>query len=210
MQVFAAAMAATILAAGGVRLIMGPFLWRHMPFELWATKYLLQALVVAVPPAVLFGAADGFDLYRLAAGSREWRPIGCVQWVVAGLVTLCMPPIALAVLCFFLQYQHRERVLVQGARNAWEGVIFYALGLLVISLLDRDSCRDLWMLAAVAAVVSLFISDAIVINALATWRRQGRLAPPTSHVFQYSLGALLLFVLGLGSWMTALVLMFGG
>lgn len=167
--------------------------------------HVLKVLLVVVPPAMLFGAADGFDLYRLAMGSREWRPIGCLIW----LLCCVFPPVGVLVLLFFVQYKHRENVIVQGAFPTWEGTVLYSFVMLAVglALVDPGHPKDLPG-AVFIGILAMFVADSVLVNCIARWRSQGLLAPPTSHVFQYSLGTLLIFVLSLGSWMTTLVLVF--
>lgn len=196
-KVFAAGMAAVLLlvALHGLLSRLGA----GAPLRP-AIVTLLQGLVIAVPPAVLLGVVAGFELYRLAVGSREWRPVNFVVWAFVFLL-LCL----LALPCY-LQYRQREKLIVEGEQDTGLTPILYALflGYVVVAVARQSQVEAL----ICGAFLAPFICDWLLVRCLARWRNAGRLAEPASHVFQYSLGTLLLLVLGLGAWMTALVVMF--
>ena len=82
--------------------------------------------------------------------------------------------------------------------------------LLLLAFIFGGMNRDDWAAGlAAGGLLAIFWSDSVLVNLVARWRENGQLAAPVSHNFQYSLGALLIFVLGLGAWGTALVKILG-
>jgi len=169
-------------------------------------KQLLAACVIGIPPTVFFGALVGFELYRLAAGSIRWRDTGCLTWIV------CLLFLTYVTLPLYLAYRHRRRRIEEGRGGTWWLPLCHFLLLLYLACALSAGGRRADSIAAMVCggFLSLFLSDSVVVNIIAQWRNEGRLAAPVSHKFQYSLGTLLIFVLGLGAWLTALVKMCGG
>ena len=165
----------------------------HEPIE--SPVFILQTLVVVLPPAALLGAAVGFEVYRLAAGSRQPREIGCVIWL---LFVLVMSYFAFVL---FLMFSRRKKLIVEGKPVSW----YLPLGLTILNVL---LCFVPGLIILIV-MLSLLISDCIVVNMVALWLQRGRLAAPQSHNIQFSLGTLMIFMLGLGAWLTALVRIFG-
>ncbi|MCY3019944.1 MAG: hypothetical protein NTW87_13060 [Planctomycetota bacterium] len=206
-KVFASGMAAALLLAA----VVHAFYWhsRGGAGRFWNLSEigtdLWYGLIIGVPPAVLVGAVAGFELYRVAVGSREWRPVGCLVWVLLVVPLGYMAPL------LYLQYRRREKLILERAPIRWwlpavYGVILLLIDLTACEFSMRDERRIL--LICGGGFLSLFLSDSVLVNVIARWRNEGRLAPPVSHTFQYSLGTLLIFVLGMGAWMTALAKLF--
>ncbi|MGD0094039.1 MAG: hypothetical protein ABSE73_29365 [Planctomycetota bacterium] len=206
MQVFAGGMAGSLLVASAARLVMSLVdihVAGYAPVDI--IKQLLVAWVIAVPPAVLAGAACGFETYRLAAGSLPWRKTGWLVWV------LCFCILCYFGLPLFLGYRHRQKLIAESKPVTWGLPLFYGLVLLVLACIfggmpRNDSLAGLFW----GGLLAFFWSDSVLVSLIAGWRNSGRLATPVSHKFQYSLGAMLIFVLGLGAWVTALMKIFGG
>lgn len=210
-KVFGGTMLASLAVGAAARVLFRVALGRF-PDPLAAGLF-GTALVIAVPPAAMFGAISGFELYRVAAGSREWRPIGCMVWILLFLLTA---PIAFLIApMLYLLYWRREQLLIEGANITWKLPAFY-----VALMLGMDAMRlsqyvnvdplgkDLVFLSFTNGLMALCIADGIVVNVIARWRNEGRLAAPVSHTFQFTLGTMLIFVLSLGGWMTAMVAIF--
>jgi len=163
---------------------------------------------LVVPPAALFGAITGFELYRIAAGSVDWRPAPWWAWVL-GVVLLQW-----LVFPLFLQERHRKTVIAEARGPSWQLPIFYFIIHVFISLAQitvgwTNLSRQFIWIQMVTVFITLLIADCVLVNHIAVLRDQGRLAPPQTHVFQFTLGTMLAMVLCAGSWVTGLVLIFG-
>jgi hypothetical protein len=110
----------------------------------------------------------------------------------------------------FLGYHQREQALVMKRTPRWGFAVFFYIVAFCLAILLPIAGDGDGALAGMfyGGLVALFLADSVVVNMIARWRNEGRLAPPESHKFQYSLGTLVLFVWGFGAWMTAVVLMF--
>lgn len=164
----------------------------------------LQALFVALPLAVLFGAVVGFEAYRLATGLREFLEIKWWTWLLSFFIlTVCLP-------LFYFQYRRRRKILHESAAVGWLAPCVYALLVLGAdyqgAVFEAEGKRMAFRI--LGALLSLLVADSLVVNVIAGWRNQRRLALPTAHRFQFSLGSLMLAVLGLGAWVSGLVLVF--
>ena len=171
MQVFAAGMAGALLVVWTAPLAMLAVGKHHEGADtpVGIIRRLFAVSVIAVPPAVAFGALAGFETYRLAVGSVPWRRTG-------SLITWWLP-------------------------------LFWGLVLLLFA--GVNTCVEPEFGLCFGPILALLLSNSILVNVIVRWRDRGQLAAPVSHKFQYSLGTLLIFVLGLGAWLTALVKIFG-
>ncbi|MBI3831599.1 MAG: hypothetical protein HY291_18915 [Planctomycetes bacterium] len=167
---------------------------------------LAVAAWVVTPPVALLGIFLGFDTYRLALYLRLAPK---TQWYVWIFAFFCLPYITLPLV---VQSYRRRRILTDNAGIGWIAPLLYALLFLFFCYVTlRIPSRDQKTFAYIfGGFITLFFADCLLVNRIAAVRNDDRLLPPPMHKFQYSLGAMLAAVLGLGTYVSGLVLIFRG
>ena len=214
MKVFAASVAAAALLTAAPALL-------HMGsgYTIRWTSILIQTfsvIFVAAPPAALFGSAVGFELYRLAAGSRQPRETGCVTWTVGCLMaSVCF--LGPLVMLFYLQSAARKNYILQSKSGAWAYPVFYIVIMMCISLWTISAVNhrragyneDLGLVFGLNCFLALFLADSIMVMIIGRLTDKCLLAEPQTHRFQFSLGTMMLVSLGLGAYISGLINIFG-
>lgn len=158
-------------------------------------------LYIATPPILLIGAYIGFDLYRLAAGSRQPNE---TKWYVWALAFCCM---GYFLLCLWLQYRRRDQMILQRKPPSLIGPLIYGVILFGITLVGLESkSREGFLQFLQTTPFTLCLADCLIVNRVASWHQQGRLAPPDTHKFQFSLATLFFGTLLFGAYATGLVM----
>lgn len=160
------------------------------------------AIYAATFPAAVIGLAIGFETYQLISGSRSSKEIRWWVWPLAFAV------IGLWVLPFYLAYARRKRFLLLRKQPGWLAPGLYLALILSVSLATANK-MDFPIGLTVCPIISLFLSDCLLVNAIVRYKIQDRLGTPGNRNFQFSLGSLMLAVLCLGGYVTGLVLIFG-
>jgi hypothetical protein len=201
--------AALLIAFSFWTLLIVAITYGHSVKPVNVVKNFAMAAYLVIPPAALLGALTGFELYRISTGSVDWQPSRWWTWIL-GVILLQWLVIPL-----YFQEVHRKNVLVEGTGVRWRLPIVYACILIFIGLLQVletwsfRSAQFMWI-QVFAVIFSLLIADCVLVNRMAFWRDEGQLAPPQSHVFQFTLGTMLAIVLSAGTWVSGLVIIFRG
>jgi hypothetical protein len=163
----------------------------------------------------LVGALIAFETYKMLMGLRPFREIKWYVWLI--LFFICLQYI---ILPFLIQYLRRKWIIFDGKSPGWLAPIFYSAWMLLMSWVcyqeaTRSSSTpnklEVTALCMFGAVLgALFLGDCLIVNALAKARDEKRILPPPAHNFQFSLGAMLATVIGLGAYVSGLVLIFRG
>lgn len=174
-----------------------------------------KAAFIVLPPAGLAGAVIALETYKLLYGLRKFKEIKWYVWVI--FFFLCVPHIMLP---FLLQYLRRKWIIQDLRPPGWLAPILYASMFLLLAYISfkqavfhgsRSSYLETTELCMAGSILAaLFLGDCLIVNVLGKARNEGRLLPPPAHKFQFSLGAMLATVLGLGAYVSALVLIFRG
>jgi hypothetical protein len=170
-------------------------------------KTFAVAAYLVVPPAAFLGALTGFELYRISSGSVDWQPSRWWTWIL-GVVLLHWLVIPL-----YFQELHRKNVIVEGTGVRWRlPIVYFCIHVFIglMQILGTWSFRSeqfMWI-QVFTVIFSLLIADCVLVNRMALWRDEGRLAPPQTHVFQFTLGTMLATVLIAGTWVSGLVMIF--
>jgi len=201
----------------GITLLMLSFglLVNRGQFSTSETLFSVLVLAVAgIPPAAVLGAFDGYQLFRLATGQKPFREIAWYVWLVVFLALNCL---GIFFLPLFFQYRRRKRLLIEGRPDYFLApVLYFALMVFFVFVagveLTSNSRRYYpieWLSwAALTVAASVFLADSLLIRIVAEWRSQGRLFPPPTYKFQFTLGQMMLATLAFSTWVSLLVLMF--
>ena len=162
------------------------------------SKILLRHLALALQPVMVLGAWLGFQNYRLAVGSVNVKESGCFLWTA---LVLLLSPVTTFI---YFHWQFRQYALVT-APVGWAFTGFYSAAFVLLCWgVNLRSVFGLDFLPLIFILLSLLIADCATVKIIADWHHAKRLAPPTSHKIQFSLGTLVLVVLDIGLWLTLL------
>ena len=169
-----------------------------------AVRHLLRALWIGLPPAALIGAVVGYRGYFIAMWpdakpGRPWLGVLLFLSVIVSCGVLSIP--------LHIQYLRRMRLSETPAqRSRWASKVFFLLMCVLPPVLYRPPEHHPIFIAT--GIASLLFSDSLTLNRLATAKNDGRLAPPATDRFQFSLGTLLFIVLALATYTTGMIWLF--
>jgi len=175
---------------------------------------LVSAFCVSLPLACLLGAISGFESYRAAAGCK--RVIGgylvqfglLLPFIPIGL-EIFLPALSCMVVFSTAQFLHHKYGLANPAVAVLTVVLHSSLLVLVFAVgFFEKGLKGLHDLLPGCAGVALFVCDAEMARRVGHWRLGGRIRQEPQQAFQFSLAVLVLFVLGLGGYLLAVLTLY--
>ena len=164
-------------------------------------RYVVTYLFVAVPPAMVLGAATGYEAFQIAKGLKELRRYACLAWCLLALLLFWV------VIPLYFQYLYRIQCLQEGRGSRWHAVFYLTILALCLLALPSQHPSQLVPGFLLTGVCALFVADSMLIRQVGYWNRERRLLPPPTHKLQFSLQGMLLSILGAGGWVSGLVLL---
>jgi len=179
---------------------------------------LIRSILVSLPPALLFGALDGFFTYQRLSGPGEfWERkiprITLYAWFILLIVASIEHLILLVVM---LPWSWPLHAYVKQHKSICNGIPpsrwFVLLGFCFcvacfVVFVFNHGVGHLHDSIAASCFGSFWMGDAFLARTLTRWRKDESLLPSAAKVLQISLGSLLIWILGLSSY-TALILHF--
>jgi hypothetical protein len=167
-----------------------------------AGRPFLIMLYTGVPIDALLGTVVGFELHRLATRARKPFPL---RWYVCVLAFFFVGVVAIL---FLLASRRRQSLIVEGKRPTYFPHVCYALLIVAayfIPLRPSKAGELYYVSAGLSSVLGLLLADCLVVNKIALWNQQLRLALDKQK-FQFSLSTLFFGSLLIGLYFTGLVL----